>query len=411
MNNKPDRKCGVYLLKVLIAVLMFAIMVSLALGAKRAEASPSQPWRTPLSPPSVQPDEPPPTIAAAKVETKPASAQHLQGAGVDQEGGAIPIGHTFFGSINDNTDADAFQFQGVAGESVRIEVGATSGYLDPMVTLFFDTSRFYPGQTTIASSHVEGASQVTAESFASSLPQQASVFVDITTPLDGAIIPIPVDPTNIIVTGNAGVTGAGVPTNLEVAIVIDVSGSIDSSEYDLEVAGVRAILDALDPDQDGVLSCSVALVQFDTDAIITSSLTRSRAQVEAGLVRKGDGYTNYNAAFEKAPDALAPSSATDSVSELVLFFSDGNPTAGYTPPGGGGPLDEFQPKGIRVDTFGIGSYLDEAILRAIAQTTGGTYTSIPTFADIARVTASLPGVVGLQSVVIDINGDGAGEEL
>ena len=54
----------------------------------------------------------------------------------DTEGGRILIGQSVQGTISDNWDADTFQFAGLAGESVRIEVEATDGPLVPAVTLF-----------------------------------------------------------------------------------------------------------------------------------------------------------------------------------------------------------------------------------------------------------------------------------
>ena len=88
-------------------------------------------------------------------------------------------------------------------------------------------------------------------------------------------------------------------------------------------------------------------------------------------------------------------------------LTDTPPT--YTPPGQGGPLDQFKPNGIVVNTFGIGSYVDANILTQIAQATDGTYTAIPDFADIPKVLSSLPGLVGLSSVKIDTNNDGIGD--
>jgi len=214
-------------------------------------------------------------------------------------------------------------------------VNSVSGGLDPTVTLFVTPPRAAGASATAQGG--ESGLVLPVGSAAAEASQQGQVFVKITSVPNGAIIPIPASPTNITIGGRAGVTST-LAVNLEVAIVLDVSGSIDSSEYNLQLAGVRAILDALDPDRDGTLSCSVAVVQFSTQAAITAPLSRSRAQVEAGLTRRFDDLTYYDAAFNKALEALAPSSATDGVTELVLFFSDGAPTSGtYTPPGRGAP--------------------------------------------------------------------------
>ena len=335
----------------------------------------------------------------------------MSGAG-DLEGGAILIGQRITGAIDDSGDADVFQFQGVAGESVRIEVNSLSGGLDPAVTLFWETGSAAAAASLGADkletspAQAEEIPGVYSISFAK-LAEQAKVFVEITSPSDGATVPIATNPANIQVSGKAGVTGSGTPTNLEVAIVLDVSGSVDDTEFNLELAGARALLDALDPDKDGMLSSPVAIIQFSSDAVITAALSRSRAQVEAGFTRQYWGGTNFDPAFTKALEALAPSSAVDGVAEVVLFFTDGY--GSYTPPGQGGPLDQFKPNGIIVNTFGIGSSVDANSLTQIAQATDGTYTAIPDFADISKVVSSLPGLVGLSSVKIDINNDGIGD--
>ncbi|MBX3279172.1 MAG: VWA domain-containing protein [Acidobacteria bacterium] len=348
-------------------------------------------------------------IAAVLFPRPGFTARPMFQGGADPEGGVIRINERRAGIIDNNDDVDVYQFRGFAGESVHIEVNATTGSLDPAVTVFYDASRLLQPTPTPTPTPFGSGLPIITESFETT-PAQASVFVNIDTPANNSTIPIPTNPSTIQLTGRAGVTGGTTPTNLEIAIVIDVSGSLDSTEYELEAAGVREILKALDPDNDGQLSSSVALIQFDDTGRIVVPLTRSRAQVEGGLGRTGSGGTHYNNAMTKALEALAPSSPTDSTAELVLFFSDGAPNSGtYTAPGGGGPLDQFQPRGIRMDTFGIGSGVSPSILQQMAMAAGGTYTAIPTFNDVPRVTASLPGVVGLSSVMLDCNGDGIAE--
>ena len=84
-------------------------------------------------------------ICAALLAGAPVLAQEppagtgdrLPGAAeADAESGAIVIGQTVYGAVDDNSDADVFQFRGLAGESVRVHVRATSGDLEPVVTLF-----------------------------------------------------------------------------------------------------------------------------------------------------------------------------------------------------------------------------------------------------------------------------------
>ena len=72
-----------------------------------------------------------------------ADTSWLMAGTTDLEGGAILIGQRIAGAIDDSGDADVFHFQGVAGESVRIEVNSLSGGLDPAVTLFWEKGFCY----------------------------------------------------------------------------------------------------------------------------------------------------------------------------------------------------------------------------------------------------------------------------
>ena len=194
------------------------------------------------------------------------------------------------------------------------------------------------------------------------------------------------------------------------AIVLDCSGSVDNDEWDLEVAGAKAILDALDPDKDGQLSSPVAIVQFSSSAVITASLSQNRAQVEAGLTRTASDLTYYDLALTKALEALAPSSDADSVAELVLFFSDGAPSSGsYTPARPGRPPGPVQTQGHCHEHIRNRVRRERQHPDRDGQTTDGAYTAIPDFADVSKVASSLPGVVGLSSVKIDTNNDGVGD--
>ncbi len=278
----------------------------------------------------------------------------------DLEGGAILFGQRVSGVIDNNSDADVFQFKGQAGESVSIALNALSSGFDPAVTLLWGggqaavTTTSHPDQrSTLGDDGYFTRPDVYSLSFLESAAQ-SEVFVEINSPPDGFTLPIFSNPGNISVSGKAGIKGGGTPTNLEVVIVLDASGSMDDDEWNLEIAGAKAILDALDPDKDGLLSSSVAIVQFGVSGVIIAPLSLSRSQVELGLVRDASlsSDTNYDAALSKALEALAPSSPSDSTSELVLFFTDGQGWT-YTGPGKGGPLDQFYPKGIVINTFSM----------------------------------------------------------
>lgn len=132
--------------RILLKVLIFSLCLQLSAGSYLPIPSAAAGQKQSL----------PATNAVTGAQTKAASPQTV--AGSDPEGGAILIGQRNAGIIDDNADADVFQFQGVAGESVRIEANATSGGLDPTGTFFVDPSLRTASSGSSAAASVADAS-------------------------------------------------------------------------------------------------------------------------------------------------------------------------------------------------------------------------------------------------------------
>ena len=130
--------------RTLLQVLVFGL--SLQLNSNTFSTGSSSPPR-------------PPVDLTARAGANPTPALPLQSSGSNPTGGSILIGQKVSGVIANNSDADAYRFQGVAGESVSIAVNATAGGLDPTVTLFIDPAL---RTTTPTSQAADGSHQTTA---------------------------------------------------------------------------------------------------------------------------------------------------------------------------------------------------------------------------------------------------------
>ncbi len=170
---------------------------------------------------------------------------------------------------------------------------------------------------------------------------------------------------------------------LDIALVMDTSGSIDDTELGQVKTAFNGFVDALLP----ATPTEFALVRFDDDAAVLQAFTGDNATITAAITAaNGDGSTNWEAGLDTA-GGLFPHRAKP---DLIVFASDGNPTESA------GPLDDLSDAvveanaikgaGIRIVTLGIGDDVDTDNLTAIsgpdAVYTGG-------FGDLADNLAAL----------------------
>ncbi|MBI3950757.1 MAG: DUF11 domain-containing protein, partial [Acidobacteria bacterium] len=157
--HRPVDPFGRISLRILVSALIIGLVVSnypLISTLHKASAA-----RASLFPPAKMGNLLP---TRSNASLNPAPSRALQGSSDDPEGGAILIGESVSGMIDDDSDADVYQFQGIAGESVRIEVNATSTTLDPAVTLFADPAQRSPGASSVAPLNTdESLDEITAQ--------------------------------------------------------------------------------------------------------------------------------------------------------------------------------------------------------------------------------------------------------
>ena len=119
---------------------------------------------------------------------------------------------------------------------------------------------------------------------------------------------------------------------VNVMLVLDESGSISSSGATEQVRhAARAFLDALSG-----TGSSVSIIDFSTSAArpigYTAVTPDSIASVFEPYLKHGykpSGWTNWEAAFQKVREA----NSQGPVADLVVFITDGDPTARNNPPG------------------------------------------------------------------------------
>lgn len=176
---------------------------------------------------------------------------------------------------------------------------------------------------------------------------------------------------------------ANVPSNVSMAIVMDVSGSMDDASamggmskldsarkqsVDFVSKSVRTNGDAAS----GGMSVKVGVASFSSTASVDCGLTNNVSDLTSALENLSTyGRTNIYAGLNEGIKMLE----NEDGPRVMVFLSDGLSNEG---PDRDQILDlanEAAGKDIKIYTIGFGpSYeLDEDLLRSIADTTGGTY--------------------------------------
>lgn len=198
---------------------------------------------------------------------------------------------------------------------------------------------------------------------------------------------------------------------IDIAIAIDVSGSMSETGFGggnvSKIAAVKRVVDGF---VGGLQNDRVGLVVFGTEALLLSPLTLDHAAVRhlvdqldtSGRLTNGAS-TAIGTGLATALNALRASSAR---SKVAILLTDGENNAGDIM-----PLDAAKAAkllGIRVYTIGAilrsqrrqGTVeVDEALMREMAQTTGGRYFAVSDetalrqiYAEIAQLERSRLGV-------------------
>ncbi|MBI3114936.1 MAG: DUF11 domain-containing protein, partial [Candidatus Kerfeldbacteria bacterium] len=212
---------------------------------------------------------------------------------------------------------------------------------------------------------------------------------------------------------------------LDIALVVDSSGSIEEDELFLMQNAFEGFVDAFLPGTPSLMS----VTDFDTVATLEQPFTDNAAAVKAAVNGTASGgFTNWDDALAKASSSFDPRPTKPN---LLLFASDGNPNKrGHpaTPAGNATDADAalaaaltraetIKASGTRILALGIGDGLNLGNLMAIAGpavNTGVTSDVITSSyfslaEDLAELAASLCSGKLIIEKQLDLDGDGVPE--
>lgn len=168
--------------------------------------------------------------------------------------------------------------------------------------------------------------------------------------------------------------------DLQIAIVVDTSGSMAGSRIETAREGAKRALGYLG--EDDVLT----VVGFDSDASVAMDATRfgdaTRSDVESAIddLTSGGG-TDIHGGLELAAEQLRELPTDENTVRRVLLLSDGKDNVR-------GPEDferqarDIDEHGIRIRAAGIGDEYDEETIRTLGSTSRGQWSHIEEPAEI-----------------------------
>jgi len=175
------------------------------------------------------------------------------------------------------------------------------------------------------------------------------------------------------------------PQPLDVALVIDRSGSMNGHPLADAKSAAKAFLGYLKPSFD-----KAALVSFSDSARLDQALTYDISRIRTaidGLDARGK--TAIGDAIKKAYDELQSPRHRPNATSVIVLLSDGKNNAGSDPRQ---RAQEAKALGIRIITIGLGGDVDEALLRTIASSPSDYYFA-PTSSDLISIYQSIAGSI------------------
>ena len=184
---------------------------------------------------------------------------------------------------------------------------------------------------------------------------------------------------------NSSTGGSG--TALSVAVVIDKSGSLSSSDLAAEKAAAKALVAQLGAGD------SVAVFSFNNIVTKVRDFTTDRAAINAGIdsISTG-GNTALYAAVVQAAQAIASRSGRKAIVAMTDGYNNEPPTENDA-------INQAKLAGAPVFTVGFGSP-DHAALERLANGTGGTYHRSAAAADLENILQSIGQTISSQYEII-----------
>jgi Ca-activated chloride channel family protein len=197
----------------------------------------------------------------------------------------------------------------------------------------------------------------------------------------------------------------------EVTLVLDHSGSMRGEKLAQARAAALQVIAGLEPGEAfNIIAYNETVTPLATHALVKSPATEADAR--AFLQRlEGAGSTDIHAALSHALGC----EPTAGMLPLVLFLTDGLPTAGNTSEVAiRAVATDHNPQRRRIFTFGVGVDVNTPLLQALATQTRGTATFVLPQEDVERhVTRVFKGLAGpvLTDAALAVVADLAGPPL
>ncbi len=172
-------------------------------------------------------------------------------------------------------------------------------------------------------------------------------------------------------------------SRLQLALVIDKSGSMQGASMDAVKHALRSLVDRLTPEDE------LALVEFNSraDLLLPATPVSDRARILAAIdALEADGGTNIEAGLELGFGQLAALPSREGTAKRVMLFTDAMPNVGRTDSASFRKLTEgFANAGIGLTAFGVGVNFGQELIYHITQIRGGNYFFLETPEKIAKV--------------------------
>jgi tight adherence protein B len=156
---------------------------------------------------------------------------------------------------------------------------------------------------------------------------------------------------------------------VDAVLAIDVSNSMRGRPLSTALAAARTFVAGVPA------SMPLGVVTFSDEPAVLSPLTEDRASVEVAVTSIGESTSAGTALFDAVATAVGMFDTESNVQHNLILVTDGRNTTGDADLAGA--VEAAEAAGMHVFTIGLaGPTTDEATLRALARSTGGTYAAI-----------------------------------